>query len=311
MGKVIINSTTLENIANAIRAKTNSNEKLLPSEMPSAISSIDGGTTTGDVYISSYQPLKYEIVNPDPDHQSLDINPSAYAGSDNKIYVNINYSLSGSAGYTVGVASKYYDITTNTCVLNLTAPTLIADLNEQGYIVIYVNGNDYYSDYEGTQQTSNTLSGKVCLVKKYNNNEGISLSNASGSSLKELYIPELTDFDRTYFGSFNSSSAYTLNLPNITVIPSYGLSRMENLKTVILDSIETIEYDAFYDSDNLSTIVIRNTNQVCVQEGSFEGTDLSKIYVPDALFESYKSDTNWSWYYNNNYLYPLSEYVEE
>lgn len=45
MSKVVIEDTTLKNIADAVREKTNTTDKMLPSAMPDLIKSITGGGT--------------------------------------------------------------------------------------------------------------------------------------------------------------------------------------------------------------------------------------------------------------------------
>lgn len=295
MGKVIINSTTLENIANAIRAKTNSNEKLLPSEMPSAISSIDGGTTTGDVYISSYQPLKYEIVNPDPDHQRINISSSSTIDTTNQLaYTKLSYSLSGNAGYVVGTASKSYDIEDNSVIFSITAPRLVAEVNEDGYTVIYGRYTGsytmFFTDYKATQETGNVFDGKICLLRTEKGQKDASTlfditlpSGGSPSSVTEIYVPELTTIKNGFAIRFNSLTPCTISMPNLVSISYYGAFQYcSGIQSLIMPNLETLGESRIFSESSLQEVTLEKCTSI-PESTFYYCRSLKKVTLPQAV----------------------------
>lgn len=74
------------------------------------------------------------------------------------------------------------------------------------------------------------------------------------------------------------------------------------------DYVSTIEAAAFYGSSGILKYIIRKTGTVVTLADTnafYNINPACKIYVPDALVDSYKVATNWSTY--ANYIYPLSE----
>ena len=331
MGKVLINSSTLEDIADAIRAKTNSNEKLQPSQMATAISGITGGSTTRDLYVSSSTPFRYRIVNPNPELQSLSVDSSSYIDTTNQlVYTKLSHSIRGSVGYVVGSTSKYYDSENNEYVFSMTAPSLVADITADGYTVIYANSDEYYLDYNESNGTSGNFNGKICVLKSVNS-EWIELSYQSGA-VTEIYCPDITEFngnDDMFLDYFDSSTKFKVVLPNLlsNTSHSWGLRYCDNLDKLYLPNVVSFNPSVIDSSDNISlidfgsvtsiapysygfssdTIIIRTQNTVC-SLGSTYMVNFNKVYVPDNLVNSYKTATNWSNWANK--FYPLSEYVE-
>jgi hypothetical protein len=330
MSKVLINSSTLEDIADAIRAKTDTTEKLQPSQMATAIRSITGGSTTGDLYVSSSTPFRYRIVNPNPELQSLSIESSSSIDTTNQlVYTKLSHSIRGSVGYVVGIASKYYDSENNEYVFSITAPSLVADVTADGYTVIYANYTHYYLDYNESNGTSGNFNGKICVLKSVNS-EWIDLSSNSGA-VTEIYCPDITEFNHNgsdmFLDCFESSTKFKVILPNLLSIASdsWGLRYCDNLDKLYLpnvvsfnpsvinysSNISLIDFGSVtsigYDSSGFSanTIIIRTQNTVCSLDS---WVDFNKVYVPDNLVNSYKTATNWSAMANK--IYPLSEYVE-
>ena len=331
MSKVLINSSTLEDIADAIRAKTDTTEKLQPSQMATAISNITGGSTTGDLYVSSGTPFRYRIVNPNPELQSVSISSSSSIDTTNQlVYTKLSHSIRGSVGYVVGGVSKYYDIENEEYVFSITEPSLVADVTAEGYTVIYVNGKNYYIDYNETTRTDGSFNGKLCLLKSANSNS-IDLTYKTGA-LTEIYCPDITELNSkspTFLSYFNSSTKFNVILPNLLSVSSeWGfyrnidilyLPKVVNLNAAAIFSGTSIDLGSITSIENTdnslyaNNLIIRTPNTVCSLSNS-ERIYCNKIYVPDNLVEAYETATNWSdmnHHYYANEICPLSEYAEE
>ena len=334
MGKVLVNSSTLKNIATAIRTKTNTNAKLLPSQMATAINGITGVSTTGDLYVSSLTPFKYRVVNSNPDLQSVSVSSTSSLDTTNQlVYARLSLSIRGTIGYAVGDVSKYYDLENDECVFSIAEPRLVADVTAEGYTVIYANDRNYYIDYNETNRTDGSFNGKLCLLKSANSTS-ISLAYRSGA-VTEIYCPDITELSDSYtfLSYFDSSTKFKVILPNLLYADKvWGLPNSRNFDKlyvpkltnlnagcIFTNSISLIDFGNLISIDNsndsflVNTVIIRTPDTVCSLSNS-EKIYCNKIYVPDNLVEAYETATNWSNMKHNYYpneICPLSEYVEE
>ena len=103
----------------------------------------------------------------------------------------------------------------------------------------------------------------------------------------------------------------TVNMPNVTEIGEYCFWTCEKLITCDLSSIETIEVNTFYNCYRLKAFILRNgiiptlkhtnafgncyhffgtVHNIYNKDGLKDGY----FYVPKALIEDYKVETNWA-----------------
>lgn len=129
---------------------------------------------------------------------------------------------------------------------------------------------------------------------------------------------KVTDMD----SMFNTCSKLTeLDLSNFDLSSAInigsmfrGCSALTKIKlgTALSDysKITTSSY-LFYDCSILDTVIINGTNVLPLKASNcLTGVPSTcKFYVPDALVSSYKSATNWA--VRGDYIFPLSQYVEE
>lgn len=90
-----------------------------------------------------------------------------------------------------------------------------------------------------------------------------------------------------------------------------GLSSLVTAEFMVVRNI----YDyAFYGCSSLEALIIRTSDAICslASTNAFYGSGIEStgngyIYVPDAMFYAYRSQTNWSNYASK--IRPLSEYT--
>ena len=130
------------------------------------------------------------------------------------------------------------------------------------------------------------------------------------SSLTTVNFPVATIImDRAFH---NCTSLTTASFPVATSIGNYAFSDCSSLTTADFLLVTSIGYNVFYRNYSLTTLILRNTAQVCTLLSTsaftscyhFYGTVNSTynpdglkdgyIYVPASLINSYKVATNWS-----------------
>lgn len=123
----------------------------------------------------------------------------------------------------------------------------------------------------------------------------------------------------------------SINAPSVSVVNNYAFEGCSALKYIKLPSAITLTDYAFclsgveivdlgmiaelgsstFDSAKvLKTLILRNISQVCtINNNTFYNTPFTtsnnydcKVYVPEALIESYKTAEYWSSMYNNGYI---------
>lgn len=111
--------------------------------------------------------------------------------------------------------------------------------------------------------------------------------------------------------SFNGTNVVSINLPKCTTINDQAFRYCSNLSEIYLGSIEQINGAVFAQCTGITKLIITNENQVCKlgSTNTFNGSSIANgsgfIYVPDLLYESYLSNTQWSVY--SSQIKPLSE----
>ena len=90
----------------------------------------------------------------------------------------------------------------------------------------------------------------------------------------------------------------------LTELGASGFTGCNMLETVDFPKLTAILTTAFYGCAALAKLILRNTAAVATLQGTnaFTGTPIASgtgyIYVPSALYDSYKAATNWSTYAN-------------
>ena len=140
----------------------------------------------------------------------------------------------------------------------------------------------------------NTKEGIRQEINRAYNAEEISTSDTFNS-----YIQKLEEHP-FYVKTLVEGTIKNVNLPNATSIGDSAFSSCSGLTSVAFPNATSIGDYAFYECNKLTTIYVgTNTSTVCTlsSTSAFTNcTNLTNIYVPAKLVDSYKSATNWSNY---------------
>lgn len=130
-----------------------------------------------------------------------------------------------------------------------------------------------------------------------------------GKQIARLILQRtITEFDDDQitvmgYGAFYFCSGLErISLPALTHISGYAFYGCSALSFADLGKTSAIDSSAFTGCIVLKTLVIRNTESICTISSTavFRGTPFinsgtgAKIYVPEALIESYQADGKWS-----------------
>ena len=119
----------------------------------------------------------------------------------------------------------------------------------------------------------------------------------SCSSLASVSFPKATSIGNDVFQ--RCSSLTSVSLPKAKSIGEYAFYNCSSLTEVSFPVVTSIDGYALQYCSSLTTIYVgTNTSTVCtLSTSAFSGcTNLTNIYVPYLLVDSYKSATNWSSY---------------
>lgn len=134
------------------------------------------------------------------------------------------------------------------------------------------------------------------------------------SSLQEVIMTDCSVIERQAFLICRSLSS--VSLPNCKEIGQFAFQGCISLRELNLPECTHIYSQAFFSCNNFSTITLDNTT-VCrlYSSDAFYGTGITSstgfIFVPDSLYESYRTDSVWSYFFNR--IHPStwgSYYVE-
>ena len=120
----------------------------------------------------------------------------------------------------------------------------------------------------------------------------------SCNSLTTVDFPVATSIGSNAFQ--NCAKLTTANFPAVTSIIINAFRGCSSLTTVDFPVATSIGSYAFRDCSSLTTLILRNPDVVCTlsNTNAFTSTPIASgtgyIYVPSALVDSYKAETNWS-----------------
>ena len=271
MAKYVIEDTTLNNTANAIREKTGKTDKITPSNFATEIASIEnssgGDTTNEDTLITRIGLSNYSNARV----TSIGNYAFYYVDLENVYLPNV-----------ITVGEKAFSYTTRTS--GQVGLSFIMDLPKATTLknkAFSYSASSLTQGYYKCNLPEALSLGKNCFEYSI----GIKQINPKDETAdKFLYAPKLDSIGDECF--YNCMYLTYADLKNITNIGSYAFS-----------------------GTKLKTLILRGET-VCILSGSLgSGITIAKgtgyIYVPDALVDSYKSATNWSTYADQ--IKPISE----
>lgn len=115
-------------------------------------------------------------------------------------------------------------------------------------------------------------------------------------SLTTVNLPNALTIGHQAF--YYCSALVNVSLPKVTTVESSAFTYCKKLVTIDLPSVTMIN-SPFSDCDALRHIILRSNTMCAVSSLTFSqyspiGNGIGYVYVPSALFDTYKADTNWS-----------------
>lgn len=161
-------------------------------------------------------------------------------------------------------------------------------------------GSGDAADYEfsGFQPTGKGITGNTSCYAQFRYT-GYMYTGVIDGGISEYVDEELTEVGEYAFRGCTNLSK--VELPSVTTVKSNAFENCASLAWVDLASATSLSYLAFSGCTNLSTLILRNTSQVCsFGSGILNSTAISKgtgyIYVPAVLIDEYKAADGWSAY---------------
>ena len=260
MGKVLVEESSLQNIANAIRAKNNKTDKYLPGQMANAISDIKATITEteGDLQIVSQDKWSFKLVQ--SDNQTITFTPVAKLihNISNKYssVLDTNVKIEPNTGYIPGTVRKSADTGTKIYTITATPAEGIAGMIENGYAKVYEDDAYFYSDEKYTTKL-HSLSGKILVAGM----KGTKISSTSNLIYRNSKI---TDFKNTFVTNagddflHDCSSLVSVDLPNLTNAGDDFLYGCSSLVSVDLPNLTNVGPCFLYDCSSLVSVDLPN-----------------------------------------------------
>lgn len=130
--------------------------------------------------------------------------------------------------------------------------------------------------------------------------------DALTDSIIDRSITEYADNNITSIGNYafcGCSSLVSIDFPLVASLDDNAFLSCSALTTANFPAVTSIGNYAFNSCSHLTTLILRNTNTVCalgamVLASTPIASGTGYIYVPAALVDSYKANSNWSAYAN-------------
>lgn len=163
-------------------------------------------------------------------------------------------------------------------------------------------GSGDAADYEftGFQPTGKGITGNTSCYAQFKYTGYLYTQLIDGSISGEYVDDQLTTVGAYAF--YKCTNLTKIELPAVTTVADHAFFSMDNLKVVDLASVSRLNEAAIYYCNKLTTLILRNTDQVC----DLYGTDnllntpivngYGYVYVPAALVDAYKADATFKYY---------------
>ena len=309
MANVLVQESSLQDIADAIRTKNGTQNTYKPSQMADAIEAISGGgiTPTGTINITTngtHDVTSYASASVNVPTGSADLGTKTITA--NGTYDAEDDSLDGYSSVTVNVPSV---APTGTKQISITQNgTTTEDVTNYASAEITVNvpsSSLSWDDIASNSKPSGdvVLTGTSIASYAFAYRKGTNtwtVEGASVTTLGENAFRECTYLTSVKFPSLTSQHA--------TGYTFYGCSRL-----ALVDwGLCNVPGNTFVNCSSLKTLILRKSSaiQTCASTSVFNGTPFKSggtggtIYIPKALYDhlgdgsslDYKSATNWATY---------------
>ena len=330
MANVLVEETSLSNIASAIREKNGGSATYKPGEMAAAISNLPiGGSSSDNVELKIGEGLVRRYIQEDR-NESSGI-PETYVNTTWETIGDYAFSNMRFTKWEFAYRPHIYEML-HTTFSNVTTIGFYAFSN------IHFFSGGYYRPHEDNKyaiwdfpkvttvwehafygvQGIHTLNFPILTHVQegtFSNTDGLYNLNIpnlescrtkfiSNSSVKTLSFPKLSNVSGSWGSSLceDMKNLTTLEL-GISNNSSFWLaSNAPDLTKVILPQFNYVSEKMFYNCSNIKTIVLSNPSNVCtLSNASYLPTQItntanttSYVYVPQALLANYKTATNWA-----------------
>lgn len=124
----------------------------------------------------------------------------------------------------------------------------------------------------------------------------------ASTALVSVNLPEVTNLGSYAF--YQATGLTTVKLPKLTTVSTqvfYGCTKLQHADCGMLGNIPAQTFNA---CTSLTELILRKSNTICTLSNvnGINNTSIGKgigyIYVPSALIENYKANTNWSGFAN-------------
>lgn len=328
MANVLVEETSLSNIASAIREKSGGSATYKPGEMAAAISNLPTGGSSDNVELKIGECLVKRSVW-ESRNESSGI-PETYVNTTwttigDYAFSNMRF-LKWEFAYRPHTYEMLHTTFSNVATIGFYAFSNV-DFFTSGYYQPHQDNKYAIWDFPNATQVwhhafygakgIHTLNFPILTSINYD-----AFSNTDG--LLNLNIPNLESCDR---GFISNSSVKTLSFPKLSNVSGSGNLLGDNLKNlttlelgltnnsyfrlvsnapdltkVILPQFNYVSDSMFKYCSNIKTIVLSNPSKVCtLSNASYLPTQItntadttSYVYVPQTLLANYKTATNWA-----------------
>lgn len=328
MANVLVEETSLSNIASAIREKSGGSATYKPGEMAAAISNLPtGGSSSDNVELKIGEGLVRRYIQEGRDESS----------GIPETYVNTTWETIGDYAFSnMRFTKPQFAYRPHTYEMLYTTFSNVATIGNSAFSNVNFFSNGYYRPYQDNKYAIWDFP-KVTKMWSYafKDTQGINTLNFPmltsveentflNTNIVNLNIPNL---ESCYKGFVSNSSVKTLSFPKLSNVRGSGNSlgqNLENLTTlelgltnnsyfwlvsnapdltkVTLPQFNYVSKAMFKNCSNIKTIVLSNPSNVCtLSNASYLPTQItntadttSYVYVPQALLTNYKTATNWA-----------------
>ena len=328
MANVLVEETSLSNIASAIREKSGGSATYKPGEMAAAISNLPtGGSSSDNVELKIGEGLVRRYIQEDSEESS----------GIPETYVNTTWTTIGDYAFSnMRFKKSQFSYRPHTYEMLHTTFSNVATIGNSAFSNVSFFSEGYYRPYQDNKYAIWDFP-KVTKMWRFafSNIQGINTLNFpiltsieegtfSRANIANLNIPNL---ESCYKGFISNSNVKTLSFPKLSNVHGSGNSLGQNLEDlttlelglsnnsyfwlvsnapdltkVTLPQFNYVSNAMFKNCSNIKTIVLSNPSNVCTLSNvSYLPTQItntanttSYVYVPQALLANYKTATNWA-----------------
>ncbi len=270
MAQVLINETTLTNIADAIREKNGATDTYKPSEMAPAIQELTmaSGGIEDSLVDKSIAPSVTSYTN---DRVSQ---VSSYAFYGLKGLQEVSFPNATAVGLNAFTSCK--DLTS--IDLPLVETVLKGAFSSTGSLTEMTFPKLTYLPGEAFRNSGITTINAPLLEAIGTSAADYATTSTGGaffqSAITNLNLPKLSSIGPYTF--YYSSGLTNISLPSLVTIKNNAFYRCANLTTISMPNIFTIEKNAFYDCEALSNVTF-NPSGFTAGDYAFEGCNFSTL----------------------------------